>query len=150
MEDRDPPFISPMVPDFITPPYCGGLRCCHVSCCLRPHLPVKVGSSAAMWPIAQDLPSPPRRALALLRVPRYQIPPPAEEGSGTTTRPTVPCGPWASSIKKCLTSLAMQLGTCVSKVRSHVSKVCSCVSKMHMLEQSRPARRAGRQHHHDM
>jgi hypothetical protein len=36
----------------------------------------------------------------------------AEVGSGATTCPTTPCGPWASSIKKRLAGLAVQLGTC--------------------------------------
>jgi hypothetical protein len=45
------------------------------------------------------------------------------EGSSATTRPTVPSGPWASSIKKGLIGLPMQLGSHVSKARTHVPKV---------------------------
>jgi hypothetical protein len=45
-----------------------------------------------------------------------------EESSGTTTRPAVRCGPWASSIKKCLAGLPKQLGSRVFKARVHVSK----------------------------
>jgi hypothetical protein len=47
---------------------------------------------------------------------------PAGEGSGAVMHPIVPCGPWASSIKKCLAGLAMQLGSHISKECSHVFK----------------------------
>jgi hypothetical protein len=48
---------------------------------------------------------------------------PAEVGSYVATYPTVPYGPHASSIKKSLVGLPMQLGTHVPNVRAHVSKV---------------------------
>jgi hypothetical protein len=47
---------------------------------------------------------------------------PAGEGSGAVTHPIVPCGPRASSIKKGLAGLAMQLGSRISKECSRVFK----------------------------
>jgi hypothetical protein len=41
----------------------------------------------------------------------------------TATRPTVPCGPRGSSIKKNLVGLPMQLGSRVFKACAHISKV---------------------------
>jgi hypothetical protein len=49
---------------------------------------------------------------------------PTGEGFGVVTCPAVPYGPQASSIKKGIASLHMQLG-------SRISKACSCGSKAH-------------------
>jgi hypothetical protein len=47
---------------------------------------------------------------------------PAEVGSGAVTCPTAPCGPRASSIKKSMADLPVQLGTHVSNAHTHISK----------------------------
>jgi hypothetical protein len=44
------------------------------------------------------------------------------KGYGDASRPTVPYGSHASSIKKGLAGVTMQLGSCVSKARAHVFK----------------------------
>jgi hypothetical protein len=62
------------------------------------------------------------RALVPLRVLRLRTLPLCLEGSSTITNPTVPCGLQASSIKKNLTGMSMQLGSRVFKTRMHVSK----------------------------
>jgi hypothetical protein len=45
-----------------------------------------------------------------------------EVGSDAATCPVAPCGPRASSIKKSLVVLLVQLGTHVPNARAHVSK----------------------------
>jgi hypothetical protein len=51
-----------------------------------------------------------------------RILPPYQEGSSAATRPAVPYEPRASSIKKNLASLTVQLGSHVSKAHAHVAK----------------------------
>jgi hypothetical protein len=63
-----------------SPPCRGGLRRCHMSCGLGPRLLVQVGSDAATCPVAWDLTSLPRWALALPRGPRPQDSPPCQGG----------------------------------------------------------------------
>jgi hypothetical protein len=46
----------------------------------------------------------------------------AEVSSDTATCPVALCGPWASSIKKSLACLPVQLGTYVPNVCMHVFK----------------------------
>jgi hypothetical protein len=82
-----------------------GLRCLHVSCSSDPRLRAKEDSGAAACPMAPD--------------PCL----PTEEGSDAATHPTAFCGSRASSIKKGLTDLSMQLGSRIPKACSHVSKV---------------------------
>jgi hypothetical protein len=45
---------------------------------------------------------------------------PAEVGSGAATCPAAPCGLWASSVKKSLSVMPVQLGTHVPNVRAQV------------------------------
>jgi hypothetical protein len=98
---------APALPHFLwlrtSPPDRGGLRRCHVSYGSEPRLPIEVGSSAATCPIAPDLASRLRWASTLPRVPRVYA-------------------PRASSIKKNLANLPMQLGTHILNTRAHVSK----------------------------
>jgi hypothetical protein len=61
---------------------------------------------------------------------------PTREGSNVATCLTALNVPWDLGIKKGLVGLGMQLGLRASKARSHVTEV--------------PARRAGRQRHHDL
>jgi hypothetical protein len=61
---RDP--VLPRISQLQTsPPYQGGLRCCHVSYSFGPRLPIEEGSGAAMCPIALDRASLLRRASVL-------------------------------------------------------------------------------------
>jgi hypothetical protein len=46
--------------------------------------------------------------------------PPSREGSDVAVHPVVPCGPHASSIKKSLVGMPVQLGSCVFKAHAHV------------------------------
>jgi hypothetical protein len=132
---------------------------CHVSCSSKPCLPIEVASDAAICPTTLDLAtllwwalvlpcgsllrtSPPREGeLRRCHVshgtgPRF----PAREGSDAATCHAVPYRSWASSIKKGLDGLAIQLG-------SHIPKTLSRVSKAPVPEQLWPARRVGRWHH---
>jgi hypothetical protein len=70
-----------------SPPYQGGLLCCHVSLSPGPRLPANEGSSAATCPTAPDLASLSRRAPVLPRVLSSGSHLPAEEGSGVPMRP---------------------------------------------------------------
>jgi hypothetical protein len=108
-------------------------------------LPDKKGSSAASCTMAPDplgglrctmCPTAPDPASLIKRVP---VPPHVPwlrthwEGSGAprvlrlrilqaTTHRAVPCGPWATRIKKSLADLPMRQGPPVSKAHTHVSK----------------------------
>jgi hypothetical protein len=111
-----------------------------VSYCTEPCLSAKVGSRAVMCPVVPDPASligrapaplclqwlrtlpPCREGSDALRVLRLRILPPYWEGFDAATHPTVPCGPWASNIKKSLACLPMQLGSHVPNARTHVSK----------------------------
>jgi hypothetical protein len=118
-----------------------GLQHCHVFHGTGPRLPAGEGSVTATCPSALDLISQLGWAPVLLCVSWLRIPPPcwgglrhrrvfygswhclpAGKGSGAATRPTIPYGPWASSIKKGLAGLPMQLGSCVSMARARVPK----------------------------
>jgi hypothetical protein len=59
-----------------------------------------------------------------------------QEGFDAATCPAALNGSWVSGIKKNLVGLDMQLGSCVSKVRSHVTEA--------------PARCEGKRRHHDL
>jgi hypothetical protein len=75
----------------------------HVSYCFRSCLPPGKGSRAPY-------------------VPWLQILPPNQEGSDAATAcPSVSCGPQASSIKKSLAGLSVQLGSHAPNARAHVS-----------------------------
>jgi hypothetical protein len=56
-----------------SPPYCGGLWCCHVARCSGPRILIKEGSSATTCPMVPDPTSVLGRALALSRVPRFPV-----------------------------------------------------------------------------
>jgi hypothetical protein len=108
----------------------------------RRRLPAEMGSCAAMCPAALDLASRLRWTPTLPRVLWLRTSPPSrgglqhchmsngsgprlrpEVGSGTAMCPAAPFRLWASSIKKRLADLPMQLGTHVPNTRAHVSKV---------------------------
>jgi hypothetical protein len=118
-------------------PSWGGHRRCHVSYGFIPHLPAEVDYDAATCPMAPDLASRLRWALALScvlwlqtlspgwgRLRRcyvsYDSGPhlPAEVGFGAVTCPTG--SPWAMSlsIKKRLTGLTVQIGMHVHNARA--------------------------------
>jgi hypothetical protein len=63
------------------------------------------------------------RALTLPCVLQLQTLPPYQDGFGVATHPVVPCEPRASSIKKSLAGLPMQLLSCAPNARTHVSNV---------------------------
>jgi hypothetical protein len=81
----------------------GGLRRCHVPYGSEPHLLTKVGSGIVTCPMTLD----PASLLAGLQV---------------TTCHAVPYGPRASSIKKILAGLPLQLGLHVPNAHVHISK----------------------------
>jgi hypothetical protein len=132
----------PCVPRLqILPPCSGGFRCCHVSRGSESCLPAHKGSGVATCPTAPDPASLLERASVLPHVPRLWILPPylggfrrchvshsteprlpAREGSDAATCPAAPCGPRASSIKKSLAVLPVQLGTHVPNARVQVFK----------------------------
>jgi hypothetical protein len=62
------------------PPYRGGLQRYHVPYGSRPHLPVEVGSGAAMCHMAPDPTSLPRWASMLPRVQWHRTSPPGRGG----------------------------------------------------------------------
>jgi hypothetical protein len=67
---------------------------------------------------------PPRESSGAPRVPQLWILPLYQEGSGAVTAcPAVSYGPRASSIKKSLADLPVQLASHVPNARTHVSKV---------------------------
>jgi hypothetical protein len=106
-----------------TLPLCqGGLRRYHESRSTGPHFHVRDGSGATMCTMALYPASLLGSALVPPCFPWLWTLPPCWEGSGAATRPVVPYGPWASSIKKSLASLPMKLGSCVSKARMRDSK----------------------------
>jgi hypothetical protein len=84
----------------ILPPCSRGLRRCYMSRGSGPRLPAREGSGAATCTMAPNPASLLGRAPTPPRVPRHRTLPPYREGSGAVTRPLVPCGPRASSIKK--------------------------------------------------
>jgi hypothetical protein len=109
----------------------------HMPCSITPCLPAKVGSRASTCPVAANSTSLIGRALMPPCVSWLQtcwegsgvpcvlwlrILPPYQEGSSAATRPAVPYEPRASSIKKNLASLTVQLGSHVSKAHAHVAK----------------------------
>jgi hypothetical protein len=106
-----------------------------------PRLSTEVGSGTATCPMATDLASWLRWAPTLPHVLWLRILPlgrgglrrcqvsygsrphlPIEVGSSAATYPVAPYGTWASSIKKSLAVLPVQLGTHVSNTRAQVSK----------------------------
>jgi hypothetical protein len=95
-----------------------------------------VSSCTVTCPSAPDFTSLPRWAPALPCVPWLRALPPRLGSSGAATCPTPPSGLWTTGIKRSFTALKMQLGSHVSKVRSHVTEV--------------PARHANRQCHHNL
>jgi hypothetical protein len=107
-------YLSRWIPR--TSPICSvGLRRYHIFYGSRPRLPVKEDSGADTCPLTLK-----------------------GEDSIIVARLTVPCGPRALNIKKCLADLTMRLGSCILKVRS-------CVSKA--PEQLWLARRVGRRYY---
>jgi hypothetical protein len=106
-----------------------------------PRLPAEVVSGAATCPMALDLANRLRWTVALPHVLWFRIPPPgrcglrrchmsygskpllsAEVGSSATMCPTGPYGPRASSIKKSLAGLPVQLDMHVPNAHTHVFK----------------------------
>jgi hypothetical protein len=119
----------------------GGLRRCHVPYSSRPCLPFKVGSDAATCPMPLDLTSQLRWAPAVSCVIWLWTSPPSwggfqcchmpyasephlpvEVDSDAVMCTTGPYVPWASSIKKSLAGLPVQLCTHVLNARVHVFK----------------------------
>jgi hypothetical protein len=128
--------LSCALPLQILPLCLGGLRRCHVSCGMGPHLSAREGFDVAMCVEALDPASLLRRALVLLCVSWLWTLPPylrglrrchmprgfrtyllVREGSDTATCHTALSRPRISGIKKSLAGLVMQLGSCVSKAR---------------------------------
>jgi hypothetical protein len=72
-----------------------------------PHLPAREGSGAATCIVALDPAFLLERATMLSRVLQLRTLPPRWEGFDAATRPMVPYGSWATSIKKNLTGLPM-------------------------------------------
>jgi hypothetical protein len=93
------PVLSRVLQSQTSPICSGGLRRYHIFYGSRPRLPVEEDSGADTCPLALK-----------------------GEDSIIVTRLTVPCGPHALNIKKCLAGLTMRLGSCILKVRSCVSK----------------------------
>jgi hypothetical protein len=94
---------------------------CYVPYSSGPHLPVKVGSDAVTCPMASDLTSQLRWAPTLSRVLWLRTLPPDQGGSRCCHASRGP--QWAVGlryIKKGLAGLFMQLGSRVSKARTHV------------------------------
>jgi hypothetical protein len=94
-----------------------------MSCGPEPRLLFKEGSGTTMCTTAPD----PTTwleggTLMLLHVQQLRTLPSCRKGFVTATRPAVPYGPWATSTKKSLPGLSIQLGPRVSKARMHVSK----------------------------
>jgi hypothetical protein len=115
--------------------------CRHVPYSTGLYLSVEVSFSADTYSVAPDLTYQLRWTLVLSHVLRlqtslpywdglrcyrmsYNSEPrlPAGEGSNAVTRHAVPCAPHASSIKKSLADLPVQLATCVSKAHMHIFK----------------------------
>jgi hypothetical protein len=89
-----------------------------------PRLPVEEDSGAAMCLVAPDPAFPLEGGLRCYHVSRGSRPRlPTEKGSDAATCPVKLCGLRKSRIKKGVASLAVQLGSHVSKVRSHLLKV---------------------------
>jgi hypothetical protein len=107
-----------------TLPHCrGGLRHRHVSIGSGHRLPAEVGFGAGMCPEALGLATQSEMPPTLPHVLRLRISPPCRGG---LRRCHASCGfLWAGGLmyKKDIVDLPMRLGSCVSKVRSCVSKV---------------------------
>jgi hypothetical protein len=113
--------VSPCALQYRTLRLCrGGLWGYHVSHDTRPCPPTREGSGATMCTVALDPASLQGRAPAPPCVLRLQTLPPSREGSDVVVHPVVPCGPHASSIKKSLVGMPVQLGSCVFKAHAHV------------------------------
>jgi hypothetical protein len=89
---------------------------------LQTLLPARKDSGAAMCVVVLDHTSLLKSAPVPSRVLWLWAQPPCQEGSGAATRLVVPCGSRATNIKKNLASMPTQLGSHVSKSRTHVSK----------------------------
>jgi hypothetical protein len=124
-----------------SPPSWGRLWCCQVSYDSGPRLQAEVDTDAITCPMAPDITSRLGWTPVLPRVIWLWISPlgrgglwcchvsygsgphlPAEMGYGAATCPVGPYEPRASSIKKSLTCLPVQLGTHVPNAHMHVSK----------------------------
>jgi hypothetical protein len=103
-----------------------GRACCHMSSSSGPCLPVDEDFGAAMCLVASDpaFPLEGGGGLRCCHVSRGSEPClPIKKGSSAATCPVKLCGLRKSRIKKGVASLAVQLGSHVSKVRSHLPKV---------------------------
>jgi hypothetical protein len=89
------------------PPSHGGFPSCHMSSGFGSYLPDKKGSGATTCTVALD----PLGRLRCTACPMALDPASLQGGLRATTRPTVPCGPRASNIKKRLVCLPVQLGS---------------------------------------
>jgi hypothetical protein len=107
-----------------------------------PRLLTELGSSATMSPTAPDLASRLSWTPVLPRV----LCLPAEVGSDAAMCLMAPGGPWASSIKKSLVVLPVQLGTHVPNAHTQVFKAPdrACMT-CGQASQSMPTRRADMQ-----
>jgi hypothetical protein len=103
-----------------SPPCRGGLRRCHVSQGSRLYLPER--RAPALPRVSQLRTSPPCRG-GLRRCHVVKASPPRAESSDAATYPTALSGLWTTGIKKGLAAPGTQLGSLVSKARSHVTKV---------------------------
>jgi hypothetical protein len=86
------------------PPDRRGLRGCHMSSGSGARLPVREGSSIAMCTMASD----PQGGLWPIMYHMASDPASLWGGLRAAMRPTVPCGPWASSMKKSLADLPVR------------------------------------------
>jgi hypothetical protein len=107
-------------------PLCQGvLQCCHMSRGTGPLSPARKGSRAMTCIVSLDPISLLGRAPTPLRVLRLRTLLLYREGSDAITCHVVPCGPQASSIKKSLADLPMQLGSHVFKAQTQVSNAAN-------------------------
>jgi hypothetical protein len=112
--------VIPRVPWLLTSPPCSrGLRCCNVPYSSEPRLPAREVSGTTTCPANLDSTSLLGRAPALSRAPWLRTLPPYSGGLQHCHVPQT------SGIKKCLAGLDMQLGLCVAKTRSHITKAPS-------------------------
>jgi hypothetical protein len=100
------------------PPSQGGLQGCHVSSSSRTCLPDRKGSDTVTCIAAPD----PLGGLWCTTCPTVLDPASLVGGLRVTTRPAVSFGSRASSIKKSLACLPVQLGLHVPNAHAHVSK----------------------------
>jgi hypothetical protein len=100
------------------PPSQDGLWGCHVPSNFRTHLPDRKGSNTTTCTVDPD----PLGGLQCATCLAASDPTSLRGGLQTAMRPVVLCGPRASSIKKSLAGLPMQLGSHVLNTHAYVYK----------------------------